>query len=106
MRRMWPLIVAVGVLGLVPAGSMAKTKRHCGPRKAHTVKTNRYGRVYNYRFVVYACAYNGGKPRALGDKYDCSSPSTCGGVNGVKLSGRWVGVAEFQSDGATTVSSV
>jgi hypothetical protein len=107
MSRAVRILLVVGVLAValgVPSAAAAKGR--CGPARAHTVESNRYGRVYNYRQVVWGCAYSGGKPHALGTKYDCGSSSTCGGVNGVVLAGRWVGVTAYDSDGSTSVASV
>jgi hypothetical protein len=104
------LLVAGVSLGLGVASASAdghsRAKPRCGPAKAHTVKSSKYGRVFKRRGKVYGCSYSGGKPHFLGFKYDCGSSTACGGVNLVKLSGPWVGVGEFQSDGSTSVAWV
>jgi hypothetical protein len=93
-------------LALAPADGNGQGKRRCGPAGAHTVKSNKYGRVFNRRGNVYACAYAGGQPHLLGEKYDCGSSSSCGGVSDVVLAGRWVGIAWFLEDQSSVISSV
>src|SRR3954447_17659270 len=93
----------LGAAGASASGSSG-ARRHCGPAGAHTVMSNGFGRVYNRRGSVYACAFSGGKSHRLGRKYDCSSSSDCGGVNVVRLAGEWVAVAQFLEQQDTTAS--
>jgi hypothetical protein len=95
------------VLPGVAGGSSAGARAHqCGAKGGRTVAANGFGRVFERRDSVYSCGYRRGTVHLLGAKYDCGSSSACGGVTIVKLAERWVGLAEFASDGSETISWV
>ncbi|MDX6201562.1 MAG: hypothetical protein QOJ83_1062 [Frankiales bacterium] len=88
------------------ASISAGAKPRCGPSGTRTLAANHFGRVFERRDSVYSCGYRRRAVHRIGAKYDCGSSSACGGVTIVKLAERWVGFAEFFSDGSTTVSWV
>jgi hypothetical protein len=99
--------LTTGFAGGAGAASMAAgAKPRCGPSGARTVAANHFGRVFERRDSVYSCGYRRRAVHRIGAKYDCGSSSACGGVTIVKLAERWVGFAEFMSDGSETISWV
>jgi hypothetical protein len=99
MHRL-PIAVALVAVMLPVVPSSAASKRTCGPKKAQTEVTSRYGRVYGYddpgdpdTSYVAACLFRGGKPVVLTEfTFGAGGVGSIGGP--YVLAGRFVAYAD------------
>lgn len=100
MHRLPVLAVLIAAL-LAGASPAAARTADCGPRKARTLAAGAQARAYVRDGRVYACAHGRRRSRLLGDRLsECYSSSGCGGVDKVRVAGRFVAYGEVGYGGS------
>jgi hypothetical protein len=94
------LALALALAGLVVTSARAMDTQVCGPATARTLAQSSETRVFRRNGEVWMCSSRTRASKKLGAQASCGGSSGCGGIDLVRVSGRYVAFNDFVSDTA------
>jgi hypothetical protein len=100
-------VAAVVAVPAVRADATSHSHARCAPAHARTLASSKYARAFKRGDFDYVCDRRSGKTLRLGPTLnECDSSIGCGGIDLVRLSGRWVGYESFLADRSSATSTI
>jgi hypothetical protein len=101
------MVAASFGLPAAPGNAGSQPHPRCGPSNARTIASSEYARAFVRRGIVYVCGKRRGERtvRLGGERTECESSTGCGGIDLVRLTGRWVGYESFLAPNGSSASS-